>query len=352
MLLCASLVATLIAQPVAELEASPQRTVLLLRDGGGGLVVCRYDVHLEAGAPEVSWRPDLPGLKREEARISVSPEGAAQVGGAVLDPARVRWSLSVPTDRACALSVTVPLADFTWSVQAEGSLSPEGFAWQPFLTLELKGTARLALDDVVFEAVPVDEEPISLGPIELEGDRRVTLPVGRRYEMGAREVQRYQAAWGQVRRILLLDAGQAAATLGQWKVGQVLVARGDAPPVTAPLTLNPERGAELELGPSAEAVVRRTLMDERRENLDFDRFGRVQGHDTVEEVLVEALNPTDHEVSLEIVEDLPSAWEIKLQPAPDTSWTDRAVLRLMLAPGERAGHQFLVVKHSGTRVPK
>jgi len=91
---------------------------------------------------------------------------------------------------------------------------------------------------------------------------------------------------------------------------------------------------------------------ERRENLDFDRFGRVQGHDTVEEILVEALNPTDHEVPLEIVEDLPSTWEIKLQPAPDTSWTDRAVLRLMLAPGERAVHQYLVIKHSGTRVPK
>jgi len=352
LLLCASLLATLIAQPLAELESSPQRTVLLLRDGGGALVVFRYDVRLEAGAREISWRPDLPGLKREEARLSVSPEDAAQVGGAVLDPTRVRWSLSVPRDCAGAFSVTTPLADFAWSVQAEGSLTPDGLLWQPFLTLELKGSARLALDDVVLEAVPADEEPVSLGPIEIEGDRRLTLPVGRRYEVGAREVQRYQAAWGQVRRILLLDPGQAAATLGQWKVSQVLVAQGDARPVTAPLTLSPERGAELELGRSAQAVVRRGLMDERRENLDFDRFGRVQGHDTVEEILVEALNPTDHEVPLEIVEDLPSTWEIKLQPAPDTSWTDRAVLRLMLAPGERAVHQYLVIKHSGTRVPK
>ena len=124
MLLCASLLATLIAQPLAELESSPQRTVLLLRDGGGALVVFRYDVRLEAGAREISWRPDLPGLKREEARLSVSPEDAAQVGGAVLDPTRVRWSLSVPRDCAGAFSVTTPLADFAWSVQAEGSLIP------------------------------------------------------------------------------------------------------------------------------------------------------------------------------------------------------------------------------------
>jgi hypothetical protein len=170
--------------------------------------------------------------------------------------------------------------------------------------------------------------------------------------MKAEEALRYEAGWGEVRRVVLLDPAQATATLGRWKIEQILIIRDPAPPLLAPLSFPAGRGAELRLGPSSAVAVQRTLLDERRENLDFDRFGRVQGWDTVEEILLQVANASEYPVTLEVVEDLPSTWEIKANFSLDTSWTDRAIIRVPVEAGQQAERRYLIIKHSGTRIPK
>lgn len=350
--LCLSLLITVLAQVAPEVETTAKRSVLLLRQIGGVAVAYEYALPLSAGAQEIAWRPEIAGLKREEAKLSIWPIGAAEVSGAVIDAVHVWWALAAPADCVVRLSVTVPFADVVWSIQAKGYLESSTLRWRPFVTVEHKGSVPVSFDEALVEAGTSSGQPVSLGPLTLEPGKKQQRPLEQTYELATREVCRFQTGWDQVHRVLVLDAAEAAATLGRWKMQQLLLARDAEPPVTASVSLKPDRGAEVDLGTTESVVVRRKLLDERRENLDYDRFGRVQGLDTVEEVLVEAANYGEELVELQIVEDLPSVWEIKVYPTAEKPWADCAMLRLDLAPGETATQRYLIVKHSGTRIPQ
>jgi len=333
-----------------ELATETAAPVLLLREGGKAALQYRYTVVLPAGETELSWVPEREGLPRDQAHLALSPSQSATVGGAVVESSRVRWLLLVPQACKATAVVTVPCPDVTWSVAAEGQVNSQGLQWAPLVTIETRAKVPLKPADVVIEDVPPDQKPISLGAVKIEPGTKVQVAVGRAYQVPGKVVVRYEKGWQQPRKVLVLDPEEAVATLGAWGMNSVLVTSGQAPPFSASLTLTPERGAELPLDKAWSVGVKRTVVSETRENLDFDRFGRVQGYDTREKIRLEIVNAAAGEQIVEVVEELPSTWDIVVEPPPDRHWTDRAVLRFTLAPGQRAQVEYTVIKHSGTRV--
>ncbi|MCX7597273.1 MAG: hypothetical protein N2512_00170, partial [Armatimonadetes bacterium] len=210
----------------------------------------------------------------------------------------------------------------------------------------------LAVDGVTLldkEGAPVAESEESL---LVEAATRVRFPIGQPIIITGRTVHRLEAGRGEVSLVFLADNLAAAETLTRLSFHSISLLSRDALGQPVALVVSPERGAELHLGRSSQVWVKRILLDERRAELDFDRFGRVQGYDTVEDYLVEAVSLADAPVELQIVEYLASAWELKASPPPEKILPGEAVMRLRLDPAKPVRFSYTIVKHSGSRASR
>lgn len=347
-----TLLAAWLGQPALELRTPQQVAALKLNPGGSCAVQCSHSAKLQAGTREVVWRPDVAALRAGEADLALRPAEGGSVDQVAVENGRIRWRVSVRQSGRYVLVVSAPLHDATWSVHAKAILQHGRLVWQPHVTIKLSKGGPFSADRVIVRPSADTDAGEELGPVVLRDGEVLEVPVPCRYETPVQLVHRYETGWASARIVALIDGPEAAATFGRWTVSDVhLRCEASAPRTKATIRLSPDRDAEIELGPSRAVVVRRTLLEERRENLDFDRFGRVQGYDTIEEIRIQVLNVGAETADVEVVEDLPSAWEIKADPPPDTTWPDKAVIRLRLQPGQAAEHTYVIIKHSGTRIP-
>ena len=95
------------------------------------------------------------------------------------------------------------------------------------------------------------------------------------------------------------------------------------------------------------------MTEQIKENLDFDRLGRVAGFDTVERYELLIRNHRTEDTQLEVVEPVLETWEFSSR---ELYALDRdegvAVVRLTAGVGEERSLRWTLVKHSGTRIPK
>jgi hypothetical protein len=345
-----SLLAAWCAQLAVDLGLPAPRVVWILAPGSERAIVSyEYQAQWAAGDQVVVWRPEGSPLKAEQAGLSVQPADGVVIREAAQEANEMRWAVRLPAPGRYLVTVQAPLADLRWAVAATGRLAEGRLLCQPQLILENTGGATLRADVARLQVSPAEPVRVVAGPLELASGEKLQVPLQDSYQLQGHVVVRFQAPWTEVRRVMVLDTAAASAALSPWRIAELALLDSDQPARTVRLTVSPQLGAEADLGPTAEVAVRRVLREERRDNLDFDRYGRVQGFDTIETYRLEALNLTDRPVDLEVVEERTSAWEIKAALPVDTSRPNLAVLHLRLAAGQRAEHQYAVVKHAGTR---
>jgi len=166
----------------------------------------------------------------------------------------------------------------------------------------------------------------------------------------------YQAdRYGQnVERLLRLRLNQLGSTAPYLPAGPMLILSAHEPSLPlykTKLEFQPGQEYEIDLGSEPDIVVERKLLSSRRSNFDFDRYGRVTGLDTTEELWIVARNHLAQEVRLEIIETMLSTWEYK-GPPPVEKETSAYRWELPLPRGQSAELRFTIIKHSGTRAKK
>lgn len=116
------------------------------------------------------------------------------------------------------------------------------------------------------------------------------------------------------------------------------------------LEYQPSEKFEIAIGPERDLMVKRTLLEQEKTELEFDRLRAVSGHDTVERYRIDVTSYLDREVELEIVETVLETWRLRTR-ALHVLEDGRAIIRLTVPPGDEASLEFTITKHSGTRIP-
>ena len=353
MLLPISLAMAICAQ-VAAAELGPEvamgRPEVLLKIAAGESaveVVYRWHVRWEAGEQTVVWRPGPDEPKPDAVRLTIEPAEGVEVAATAVSADEARWAVKVARGDEYVVGVEADASGLKWSLAASGAAAGTRVSWRAAVRIENSGDRPTAADGLVIVAADgsVSETKRAL-VVPAKG--RVDVPVGPPRTWEGLVVHRFTAADGKMRRVLKVAEATVADALGPWGLTELAIEPA-GPGEALRVKLSAERGAEVDLGPSRTVAVRRTLIDERREALDFDRYGRVQGYDTVEEYFVEVVNVGEQAADVEIWEEMTSAWEMKAEPPPDLSYADVAVLRLKVLGGQRATVRYRIIKHSGTR---
>lgn len=348
MLLALSLSAALWLQPAPEIVLAAPETKLVLSAATGPMLEFAYDVEWAEGRHWVAWRPPTRRVRTGEATAMLHPS-AGQPLPSWNVRGRIGWVVDVPAGGKYMITISAPAADIDWRLEASARTEDTRLVLQPELVLANNAAEPLSVDRVVV----LDKEGTCIaeseGKLAVEAGTRVRFAIGQPITLTGRTVHRFAAGRGDVSLIFLPDAPNALEVLTRLNFQSVTFfsARGTVWPVS--LLLSPESGAEVNLGRSTTVWAKRTLLDERRTDLDFDKYGRVQGYDVVEEYQVEALSLAETPVELEIVEDLASTWELRVSPPAEKTEAGQAVIRLRLEPTNLVRISYTIVKHSGTR---
>ncbi len=307
----------------------------------------RWTVQWAAGEHTVIWRPGPDEPKADAVRLRIEPAAGAEVVAETASADEAHWTVKVAQAGQYRVVIEAPAADLQWSLAASGTAEGTRVVWRAAVRIENGGDGAVVADGIVVVTASGAVVEIER-PVVVPSKGSVAVPVGPPRTWEGLLVHRFSPADGKVVRVLKVAEAAVAEALAPWGLSELAVAPvglgGDMH-----VRLSAERGAEVELGPSRTVFVRRVLVDERREALDFDRYGRVQGYDTVEEYFVEVVNVGDEPADVEVWEEMTSAWEMKAEPPPDTSFADAAVLRMKVLGGQRATVRYEIVKHSGTR---
>ncbi|MBC7287269.1 MAG: hypothetical protein H5T86_04325 [Armatimonadetes bacterium] len=311
-------------------------------------VVYCYELDWAAGEHTVIWRPEPDEPPGEGVQLRIEPAQHAAIEQVEKSGPSARWVVNAARPGRYNVYLEAPSGSLKWSIVALGQLGPNRILCQPVISIENTGDRALTADGL--QIARTDNPGEILSAVQVPPKGRFELPVSDGWAWEGVQVHRFIPATGEIRRVLKLDAQAVASALAEWGVKEILVKTGEVGAPDVRVTLSAERGAEADLGSSQYASVRRVLLEERRDNLDFDRYGRVQGYDVIESYWVEAVNGSGEQVTVEICEDMTSAWEMVAEPRPEAIYTDMAVFRMQLNPFERATISYRIVKHSGSRI--
>ncbi len=260
------------------------------------------------------------------------------------------WTLDVPAQGSQKLTITVPINDIDWRLEASCRLADARLLVQPYLSILSNGADPVRADRIAVLAPQGDAVVLRPEPTLLTPGYRLRLPSGPPLPIPGRLVNRLYADRGEIRRLFLSKDSAAIEQVIRLDLKALTYLADEAFPTAATLSVTPDRGLQVDLGPERRVFVRRLLMDERRENPDLDTYGRVQGYDTIEEYHLEAL--MNGAIDLEVVEPLTAAWDIKTSVKTDTSRTNEVAMPLHLEPRKTATLDYSIIKHSGTRASR
>ena len=193
--------------------------------------------------------------------------------------------------------------------------------------------------------------------------REIDLPVGatRTWELGRHEgivtetAHRYHAdrAGGMVEQVLRLSMPEESplslCSLAPGPLTIFAAEKSALPLAGGTLVCTPRKGVEISMGTVPQVVVKRTLQNSRRLNMEMDRTGRVSGFETLETYEVEFRNRTGEELNLLVEETVLSTWQINPQRRPDEVENTTVRWNLVLPPDETVPLRFSLLKRSGTR---
>ncbi len=351
---------------IAYIWEPGKMTVTLLPGSSRALIRETRLLELPAGNNELSFAWAKANIDISSVRLSLE---RGVVGEAIRSAGQERmliWRVELPQ---------------TGTIQATLSYFVEGLKWQPSYLLFLEEPADCARLEgqlllmnetgIAFRCAewqmgipgPALAEQPSQQPAAffassacLEPGEQALVPFVSWRDIPARCRYVYQAdRYGQnVERLLQLRLNQIGSTAPYLPAGPMLIMSAQEPAMPlykTKLDFQPGQDYEIDLGPEPDIVVERKLLSSRRSNFDFDRFGRVTGLDTTEEILIVARNRLGKDIQLDIIETMLSTWEYK-GPPPAEKETSAYRWELLLPQGQSAELRFTVIKHSGTRAKK
>jgi hypothetical protein len=323
--------------------------------------------HLRQGANRLtfSWSAE----KIDAASVRLQAAEGVTVGESIRQAGAdksLAWDVFAPAEGDYALTMTYLLDGLAWSPSYRLLYQPGVGEARLEGLLTLTNDSGLLLEGAVVSLTlgRSGDEPVSYALPDL-GD----LPIGSKVRTGflsplalrVRAVHRLdgERAAESVRQVLVVtppaEGGLAQEALPAGPVSIVLLTEDGlaARSVAGKLAYTPGEEFELDLGVERDIVVERVLLDRSKQNLDFDRLGRVAGFDTIERYEIRIRNHCAADVQLEIVETVLDTWDFSTRELYARDLDEGvAVVRLVAPVGEERVLQFTMVKHSGTRIPK
>ncbi len=323
--------------------------------------------HLRQGANRLtfSWGAE----KIDAASVRLRAAEGVTVGESIRQAGAdksLAWDVFAPAEGDYALTMTYLLDGLAWSPSYRLLYQPGASEARREGLLTLTNDSGLLLEGAVVSLTlgRSGDEPVSYALPDL-GD----LPIGSKVRtdflsplaLRVRAVHRLdgERAAESVRQVLVVtppaEGGLAQEALPAGPVSIVLLTEDGlaARSVAGKLAYTPGEEFELDLGVERDIVVERVLLDRSKQNLDFDRLGRVAGFDTIERYEIRIRNHCAADVQLEIVETVLDTWDFSTRELYARDLDEGvAVVRLVAPVGEERVLQFTMVKHSGTRIPK
>ncbi len=159
-----------------------------------------------------------------------------------------------------------------------------------------------------------------------------------------------------VHRLVVLEnqpefgLGEIPLARAEAQVSEVC-ATGLLPSGTAVLPYTPiGEECEIDLGVSSDVKAARRIIEKRRANIEFDRFGKVQGYDEHENVEVEISNWSMRPVTVEYTDTVPGVWDIASDEPYLEEGMNEVVFVLDMKPQSTRHLHYRLMKRQGKRV--
>ncbi len=351
--------------PLLLLQAlSGQERTALLSPAGAAAISETFTGHLAAGDNEVvCWGPHLP-LKAETLRLSVPPE--LRLLRWQDEPALRgrRWTVQAPQEGDYRLTVSWDLPELTGKFSYRLTWDGSQAELRVYLTVANALPQPLALRQVTYQplanpaADPSGALPPAVtmpGPLSLapgtEHREQVAALAGLTGEMV------YEYDGGSVReRLELAPTADQITSLVALPAGEVTIEfpeESGRPPLSVGALPVPAQGqVVLLLGETGDLVVKRALLAQRKEALQFDKLARVSGFDLVEDCRLEVTNYTSAPARVRLWEIVMAQWELKSDLPPAKVEGGRVAFELLPDPGQTALLSFTLTKHTGSRADR
>jgi hypothetical protein len=381
---------------MAATVSPPRAAVSLVAYGNADIAVVREvrRVSLPEGETELllAW----PGAAVDPSSVALSaPEGVRVA--AFSQPPRKRdqvgWLLRAPAGQY-DVEVTYFISGIEWkpyyslslnegtaTLALEGLVTLRNRSGQEFENVDLRlvvGELKLVanLAEAAWKALPEYKEEKKAPPpaasaglseryaydvgllprLTLEDTR--TLPFLPKVEIKADIVYRFhEAKYGaDVHKFLVFENSP------QYGLGQVPLARAEAQTltvcagglmprrkVTVPYTpINEE--CEVDLGADPDIHAQRRVVEKRRTDFEFDRFGKVEGYDERETVEVEVSNRSMQQVTVEYTDTVPGVWDVASDEPYTEEGMNEVAFVLDMGPQTTRHLHYRLIERQGRRV--
>lgn len=343
--------------------AGQERTALL-SPAGAAVISETFTGHLAAGDNEVvCWGPQLP-LRPETLRLNVPPELRVLRWQDESALRGRRWTVQAPQEGDYRLTVSSDLPELTGKFSYRLAWDGAQAELRVYLSVANALPQPLALQQVTYQplgnptadasgAVPpalTIPGPLYLGP-GTEHRQQVAALAGLAGEI----VCEYEGGPVRERLELALTPDQVLALVAL-PAGEVTVEFSEdtqRPPLSVgPLPAPAQGQVILLLGETRDLLVKRTLLAQRQEALQFDKLARLSGFDLVEDCRLEVTNYTSAPARVRLWEIVMAPWELKSDPPPAKTEGGRVAFELRPEPGQTAAVGFTLTKHTGTRADR
>jgi hypothetical protein len=346
----------------------PGETVVTLQPGSSrALVRETRALQLPAGESAVSFAWNAANVDWSSVTLTLATGTVGEVSRAPGQDKTLLWQVTMPQAGATTATVSYFLDGLKWQPEYVLTYNAADGCAQLASSLRLTNETGVALRQIRLRVGPpglalADEPDRTDAPTRaasavasVEPGTTVLVPFASLARIPAAIRYVYQPdRSGNVEQILRLGLDQVGVVATDLPDGPMLIQRADEPQMPlfrTQLDFQPGKEFEVALGPEPDLIVERKLMSTKRNNLDFDRFGRVTGLDTTEEVQLAVRNHVGRAVVLEVIETMLSTWDLK-GPEPTVRETSSVQWNLPVAADAAGELKFTVVKHAGTRVKK
>lgn len=384
------------AAEIATTVAPPRTAVSLVAYGNADIAVVRELRHVSLPAGQTELVLSWPGTAVDASSAQLLLPDGVKAAAATQPPRKrdeVRWDLEAEAG-AYELQVAYFTSGIEWKPyyrlslnEGTGVLTLEGLAdvrnrsGQQFENVELRlvvGELRLVanLAEAAWKALPEHKDekkglPAAAGAglseryvyhmgtlPRLALEDAYTLPFLPEVDVESDVLYRFHPAkhGAEVHRLVLfenspdLGLGNLPLARADAHVREIatngLVPRGN---VIVPYTPIGEE-CEIDLGPSKDVTAERRVVGQRRANIEFDRFGKVQGYDDHETVEVELNNWSMRPVTIEYTDTVPGVWDVASDEPYTEEGMNEVVFVLQMEPQTTRELHYRLIKRQGKRV--
>ena len=328
-------------------------------------------VYLDAGAGQVtfSWTDaDIdPASLRLAGPAGVTVGNISHVPG---DDRALAWDVQAGRAGACDLTFNYTLKGLHWRPMYMIAYDPAAGKADLTSVLQVNNDTKVDLASVKLSLLTGRSGVLDAGPtpvgatiplseaISLEQGWGRTVPFLRVPEVPTETVFRldHDKYGDGFQRVLVVHVEQSPLpkdlALPGGKAEVRVPGTAELPRIARLVDLSPKPGEALEipLGREDDVVVERKLLSVDKNAIEFDRYGKVSGFDTVEDYRIVVRNRLPGAARCEIIEPVLGAWDLTTKTAPKKLENNIATFAATVKGGEALSLDFRLTKHSGTRI--